>query len=72
MYPTTFSNNTFPVRLVIHGHHPDKETLTEGERTGKLIHLPESIEDLLSLAGESYFYYYYYYKKISTEWTLHH
>ncbi|KAK2984439.1 hypothetical protein RJ640_022582 [Escallonia rubra] len=48
---TTTSQNTILLRLVIHGHHPDDKT-TEGDRPGKLIHLPQSIEDLLSLAGE--------------------
>lgn len=41
------------MRLVIHGHHPEDET-TEGDGRGKLIHLPESIEGLLSLAGEQF------------------
>ncbi|KAL1827860.1 hypothetical protein ACET3Z_006272 [Daucus carota] len=54
IYPTTSSNYTFPLRLIIHGHHPDKEALTESERTGKLIHLPESMQDLLSLAEKKF------------------
>ncbi|KAM1013585.1 hypothetical protein FF1_043499 [Malus domestica] len=33
------------MRVIIHGHHPD-----EGDSNGKLIHLPESVEDLLKLA----------------------
>ena len=36
---------------MIHGHHPDLETEDKG--TGKLIHLPESMEGLLMLAGEN-------------------
>ncbi|KAL8090115.1 hypothetical protein AgCh_039551 [Apium graveolens] len=54
IYPTTLPDHTFPMRLVIHGHHPDQEKLTEGERTGKMIHLPESIEELLSLAEKKF------------------
>lgn len=38
------------MRLVIHGNHPDEKTI-EGD-AGKLIHLPKSVEDLLSLAGD--------------------
>lgn len=44
-------SSTFPIRLVIHGHQPDIETEDEG--TGKLIHLPESMEGLLILAGDN-------------------
>ncbi|KAM7459412.1 hypothetical protein LguiA_036406 [Lonicera macranthoides] len=52
--PTTAKpSDTLPMRLVIHGHHPEDET-TEGDRRGKLIHLPESIEGLLSLAEEKF------------------
>jgi len=52
--PTTPTlSNTLPMRLVIHGHHPDDKT-TEGDCTGKLIHLPESIEALLSLAEKKF------------------
>ena len=42
---------TFPLRVIIHGHHPDDKT-TDDVHKGKLIHLPDSIEDLLSLAGK--------------------
>lgn len=45
-------SSTFPVRLVIHGHHPDLKTEEEG--TGKLIHLPESMEALLILAEKKF------------------
>eukprot|EP00257_Ricinus_communis_P025257 XP_025012671.1 potassium channel KAT3 isoform X2 [Ricinus communis] len=38
-----------PIRVVIHGHHPE-ECSEEGDTSGKLIHLPDSIEDLLKLA----------------------
>ncbi|CDP18439.1 unnamed protein product [Coffea canephora] len=44
----TFSD-VLPTRIIIHGHHPN-EKLTEGESPGKLIHLPDTIEDLLRLA----------------------
>ncbi|KAA8525318.1 hypothetical protein F0562_007173 [Nyssa sinensis] len=47
--PTPPLSNTFLTRVVIHGHHPDDTTA--GNRMGKLIHLPESIEDLLRLAA---------------------
>lgn len=48
--PTSVLSNTFPLRVVIRGHHPHEET-TDSNRTGKLVHLPDSIEDLLNLAG---------------------
>ncbi|XP_059643758.1 potassium channel KAT3 [Cornus florida] len=47
------SSNKFPMRLVIHPHHPDDKT-TEGDKMGKLIHLPDSIEDLLRLAEKKF------------------
>lgn len=50
--PATHSSlsRTFPMRLIIHGRHPTESTV-EGEKMGKLIHLPDSIDDLLRLAG---------------------
>ncbi|CAI9784831.1 unnamed protein product [Fraxinus pennsylvanica] len=47
--PTSYaSTNTLPARVVLHGHHPgDKQ---EEENRGKLAHLPDSMEDLLTLA----------------------
>ncbi|PWA95017.1 potassium channel, voltage-dependent, EAG/ELK/ERG [Artemisia annua] len=51
--PTSVLSNTFPLRVVIHGHHPHEET-TDSKRTGKLVHLPESIEDLLNLAEKKF------------------
>lgn len=36
-------------RVIIHGHHPN-----EGDSKGKLIHLPDSIQGLLGLAGIYY------------------
>ncbi|XP_031104183.1 potassium channel KAT3-like isoform X1 [Ipomoea triloba] len=47
---TTFaSSGTVLTRVIIHGHHPDDDELKDGSR-GKLIHLPNSIEELLSIA----------------------
>jgi hypothetical protein len=45
--------NTYPMRVVIHSHHPDDNTL-EGDRTGKLIHLPDTIEDLFRIAEKKF------------------
>ncbi|XP_031261089.1 potassium channel KAT3-like [Pistacia vera] len=42
-----------PIRVIIHGHHPNKST-TEGDTSGKLIHLPDSIEDLYTLAEKKF------------------
>ncbi|ONI34140.1 hypothetical protein PRUPE_1G464600 [Prunus persica] len=41
----TSTPGAITLRVIIHGHHPD-----EGDTNGKLIHLPESMEDLLRLA----------------------
>nr|GMD47670.1 potassium channel KAT3-like isoform X2 [Ipomoea batatas] len=47
---TTFaSSGTVLTRVIIHGHHPNDDELKDGSR-GKLIHLPNSIEELLSIA----------------------
>ncbi|KAK9273784.1 hypothetical protein L1049_018594 [Liquidambar formosana] len=46
-------SSTFPMRLVIHGHHPNENTM-EGDKMGKLIHLPDSIEDLFRLAEKKF------------------
>ncbi|KAL7187564.1 hypothetical protein ACSBR1_037604 [Camellia fascicularis] len=53
--PTTFTplSRPLPPRVIIHGHHPDDKT-TDGDKTGKLIHLPDSVEDLLSLAEKKF------------------
>ncbi|KAJ4708002.1 Potassium channel like [Melia azedarach] len=37
------------IRVIIHGHHPNRNT-AEGDTSGKLIYLPDSIEDLFKLA----------------------
>ncbi|KAI3687395.1 hypothetical protein L1987_81090 [Smallanthus sonchifolius] len=51
--PTSVLLNTSPLRVVIHGHHPHEKT-TESKRTGKLVHLPDSMEDLLNLAEKKF------------------
>ncbi|KAL3498357.1 hypothetical protein ACH5RR_041089, partial [Cinchona calisaya] len=43
-------SKTLPTRVIIHGYHPDDKQ--NEENPGKLIHLPDTIEDLLRLAGE--------------------
>lgn len=50
--PTFYaSSSTIPARVVLHGHHPDDKQ-EEEENGGKLAHLPDSMEVLLTLAGE--------------------
>nr|GMD47677.1 potassium channel KAT3-like [Ipomoea batatas] len=47
---TTFaSTGAFLTRVIIHGHHPNDDELKDESR-GKLIQLPNSIEELLSIA----------------------
>lgn len=48
--PRVHTSNIFPTRVVLHGHHPDNKP--KEEDGGKLAHLPDSMEDLLELAGE--------------------
>ncbi|KAK1550682.1 hypothetical protein Q3G72_023037 [Acer saccharum] len=48
--PSSPSLSIMPIRVIIHGHQPDTNTM-EGDTVGKLIHLPASIEDLFKLAG---------------------
>ncbi|KAF5198557.1 Potassium channel kat3 [Thalictrum thalictroides] len=48
------SSTSYPVRLIIHGHHPDEANRMEGPTKGKLIHLPGSVEELLTLAEEKF------------------
>ncbi|XP_028551309.1 potassium channel KAT4 [Dendrobium catenatum] len=43
-----------PKRVVIRGHHPDKIDKTEGNQLGKLVYLPDSIEELLKLAEKKF------------------
>lgn len=45
--------STFPTRVVIHGHPPNEKSM-EGKNLGKLVHLPDSIEDLLKLAEKKF------------------
>ncbi|CAH1414988.1 unnamed protein product [Lactuca virosa] len=40
-----------PSRVIIHGHHPDDQTTDRG-KTGKLVRLPETVDELLKLAEE--------------------
>lgn len=42
--------NILPTRVVLHGYHPDVKP--KEEDGGKLAHLPDSMEDLLQLAGK--------------------
>ncbi|KAL4570211.1 hypothetical protein LXL04_025862 [Taraxacum kok-saghyz] len=42
-------SRTFGSRVIIHGHHPDDQTKNKG-KTGKIVRLPESVEELLKLA----------------------
>nr|XP_043613451.1 potassium channel KAT3-like [Erigeron canadensis] len=51
--PTSVLSNTFPLRVVIHGHHPNEEE-PDRKMTGKLVHLPESIEELFNLAEKKF------------------
>ncbi|CAI9094381.1 OLC1v1030106C2 [Oldenlandia corymbosa var. corymbosa] len=45
--------DTLPTRVVIHGYHPD-DKIDEGENPGKLIHLPDTVEDLLKIAEKRF------------------
>lgn len=44
--------NSLPLRIIIHGYNPN-ENISEGGTAGKLVHLPDSMEDLFSLACNS-------------------
>ncbi|KAH7840674.1 hypothetical protein Vadar_020079 [Vaccinium darrowii] len=50
---STPSSDMLPLRVIIHGHHPDDRT-NDGDKMGKLVHLPDSVEDLLSLAEKKF------------------
>ncbi|KAK4490933.1 hypothetical protein RD792_001653 [Penstemon davidsonii] len=50
--PMVYTPDILPTRVVLHGHHPDLKQREEDG--GKLAHLPDSIEGLLSLAGEDF------------------
>ncbi|OAY54336.2 potassium channel KAT3 isoform X2 [Manihot esculenta] len=44
-----------PIRVVIHGHHPNESPAEgQGDTSGKLIHMPDSIEDLFRLAEKKF------------------
>ncbi|KAJ6295523.1 hypothetical protein OIU78_023533 [Salix suchowensis] len=45
-------SSTHPTRVIIHGHHPNESPA--GDTMGKLIHLPDSIEDLFSVAEKKF------------------
>ncbi|XP_018623493.1 potassium channel KAT3 isoform X2 [Nicotiana tomentosiformis] len=47
------TTTTLPTRVIIHGHHPHDKP-NEGGIAGKLIHLPESVEDLLIIAEKRF------------------
>ncbi|KAJ7966084.1 Potassium channel like [Quillaja saponaria] len=46
-------SSSIPIRVVIHGHHPNENTMG-GETSGKLILIPDSIEDLFRLAEKKF------------------
>nr|GMD47675.1 potassium channel KAT3-like [Ipomoea batatas] len=45
-------NRTFPTRVIIHEHHPHDEL--KEEHRGKLVHLPDSIQELSSIAEKRF------------------
>ncbi|KAL7608942.1 hypothetical protein Lser_V15G10582 [Lactuca serriola] len=49
--PIDAPSRSFPSRVIIHGHHPDDQTTDRG-KTGKLVRLPETVEEILKLAEE--------------------
>ncbi|KAL5558301.1 hypothetical protein UlMin_034512 [Ulmus minor] len=50
---STAWSSTLPVRVIIHGHDPN-ENMVEDDTKGKLVHLPDSIEELLRLAEKKF------------------
>ncbi|KAL0394030.1 UNVERIFIED_CONTAM: Potassium channel KAT3 [Sesamum latifolium] len=46
--PKVYTTDMLPIRVILHGHHPDIKQ--KDENGGKLAHLPNSMEELLSLA----------------------
>ncbi|KAE8674392.1 hypothetical protein F3Y22_tig00111758pilonHSYRG00310 [Hibiscus syriacus] len=46
---TDTSSGASTIRVIIHGHHPNEGA--SNERLGKLVYLPDSLDDLFSLAG---------------------
>ncbi|XP_023748470.1 potassium channel KAT3 [Lactuca sativa] len=49
--PIDAPSRSFPSMVIIHGHHPDDQTTDRG-KTGKLVRLPETVEEILKLAEE--------------------
>lgn len=47
---TTDLSKKPPTRVIIHGYHPNHKPKSGGNG-GKLIHLPDSVENLLTIAG---------------------
>ncbi|XP_010254156.1 PREDICTED: potassium channel KAT3-like isoform X2 [Nelumbo nucifera] len=43
-------SSSLPMRLIIYGFHPDEANKEGTSKMGKLIHMPDSMEELLSLA----------------------
>ncbi|KAK4420009.1 Potassium channel KAT3 [Sesamum alatum] len=46
--PKVYTTDMLPIRVILHAHHPDIKQ--KEENGGKLAHLPNSMEELLSLA----------------------
>ncbi|XP_038993838.1 potassium channel KAT3 [Hibiscus syriacus] len=49
---TDTSNGATTIRVIIHGHYPSEGT--SNDRLGKLVYLPDSLEDLFSLAEKKF------------------
>ncbi|CAN0906993.1 Potassium channel KAT3 [Linum grandiflorum] len=50
---STLLSSKCPVRVIIHGHHPNELQL-EHETFGKLVHLPDTLEELFRLAEKKF------------------
>ncbi|XP_072991097.1 potassium channel KAT4 isoform X1 [Typha latifolia] len=46
--------SSLPMRLIIHGHQPHEDHEIEDHTPGKVIHLPDSIEELMKVAEENF------------------
>ncbi|KAK4559209.1 hypothetical protein RGQ29_008453 [Quercus rubra] len=46
-------SSTFPIRVIVHGHPPNENAMKD-DMMGKLINLPESVEDLFRLAEKKF------------------
>ncbi len=51
---STTVSSTLPIRVIVNGHHPNENAM-EDDMMGKVINLPNSIEDLFGLAGIALF-----------------